>query len=733
MNKSPTESGRRIGMIADCLMLLVLMAAPPWALAYFIGWPLPDHLPTRSEFWDLVQRPMSTGFLLNLSACLGWLLWFWLAAGVFAAAASELSGTGKELRKLSTVLVGSIVLSVLGNRTPATAISAPSAETVTLPLPNEPPLGTVEVIEEVLPPQHDGAHTTYDSLWHVAHRMLGDGTRWPELFELNRGVVQPDGLALTDPDNIRPGWKIKGHVPQPPPDLDAQPTTEVASEPPPALDEQPLPIEPAVSTSTGAFVAIGLATAVSGAIVSARVWRRRRYRPGSRDRRDLEHPQGPIVRALRIAHDLHPEPDLRAEPQATAVGIRDGHEIILDLAAANGIGFVGPGAPPALRALLIHLVANGRNRIILTSNDLLGEQTMLPSAIKLVPDLDAVTEVLQQEPECAVLVTNATPECEEHVQAALASGAVVLLLGQWQRGGTIRVRADGTVSATTPDLHEQLSEAKLFSLPAAESAELLELFHAAEGGTEPAVESATTKPLLVRVLGDVRLVHRAESGERDLTNLLTNKHLELLAYLAVHHPRGARLDAVIEALWPDAPVERPRNSLHNLLSRLRRALAETGAADVVQSDKKGRLMLAPDRVDTDLAIVKQAGFEELAGFLRLYAGDFAEDCTSAWVEPFRESVRRDLLDALADLSRGLAGQPEKRLALLEQIRRLDRYNESVYRDILTVQAELGQLDSVPRTLALLRTELAELDHCPSPETVALADALSTRSLHAPKN
>jgi hypothetical protein len=321
------------------------------------------------------------------------------------------------------------------------------------------------------------------------------------------------------------------------------------------------------------------------------------------------------VRALRIVHELQPEHELQAEPHAITVGVRNGHEVVLDLAATNGIGFVGPGAPAALRSLLVHLVANGRNRVVLTDSDLLGEQTTLPSAIRVTADFEAAIELVQQVPQAAVLVATAAPEYEEQVRTALANGAVVLLHGQWPPGGTIRVRADGTVSATTPELHQALDEAKLFSLPVTDAAELLELFHEAEGGTEP----AAVKPLLVRVLGDVRLLQRDENKERDLTNLVTSKHLELLAYLAAHHPRGARLDAVVEALWPEAPVMRPRNSLNNLLSRLRRALAGTPAANVVKSDKKGRLMLDPDCVDTDLSTVKEAvttsGIADLARLL----------------------------------------------------------------------------------------------------------------------
>ncbi len=48
----------------------------------------------------------------------------------------------------------------------------------------------------------------YDSLWRLAERHLGDGRRWPEIYRLNTGRRQPDGLALADPDQVEEGWTL---------------------------------------------------------------------------------------------------------------------------------------------------------------------------------------------------------------------------------------------------------------------------------------------------------------------------------------------------------------------------------------------------------------------------------------------------------------------------------------------------------------------------------------------
>ncbi len=80
-----------------------------------------------------------------------------------------------------------------------------------------------------------------DTLWDLAEKYYGDGQRYPEIFEANRGVTQADGRALSDPDLIITGWTL------------AVPNVQVEEAPPAPTPDPPAPADPgdSVTGSTG--------------------------------------------------------------------------------------------------------------------------------------------------------------------------------------------------------------------------------------------------------------------------------------------------------------------------------------------------------------------------------------------------------------------------------------------------------------------------------------------------
>jgi DNA-binding SARP family transcriptional activator len=212
----------------------------------------------------------------------------------------------------------------------------------------------------------------------------------------------------------------------------------------------------------------------------------------------------------------------------------------------------------------------------------------------------------------------------------------------------------------------------------------------------------------------------------------------LLMFLAVH-PDGVTREALTAALWPDSPPARITNALHTGLSRLRRATrsATRGTLGDIVLVGHGRFRLDPSLVAVDYQRFvdarhahRAAGDDPrrqaaLRAMVDTYVGPFAEGMSSEWIETLRESLRREVLDALAALARARIGaDPEEALQLLEIACGFDPHNELRYCDIMRLQARLGRREAIPRTLAVLTARLAELGEQPDPEVIELAHRLT---------
>ena len=321
-----------MALLAAAITIGVL-AGIPWALLHYAGNPIPHSMPTMDAVKHTLTSPMTPQLFLKALSVIGWYLWLVLAASflvelVYATRqvnAPHIPTLGPT-QALAAALITAIGITALLRVAPVHA-----ADTSSAPAPSG---GRVAATAPLVAGSGlSGAHHSFgstrsaglsesvhtvrpgESLYSIAAQDLGNGDDWPQLYTLNQGVVQADGDKLTNPDLIRPDWKIRitsaaakqaapapqtttepaTHAPTNPTaptptttpnahSAPATPPTTPATPPHPAPaaghDQHQAPAQrrhggTAVSLPDGGTIGITLAIALGSALVLARRWRTR--------------------------------------------------------------------------------------------------------------------------------------------------------------------------------------------------------------------------------------------------------------------------------------------------------------------------------------------------------------------------------------------------------------------------------------------------------------------------
>ncbi|MFF0518831.1 BTAD domain-containing putative transcriptional regulator [Actinomadura nitritigenes] len=230
--RGPGDVLAGIGALAA---LAALLAGVPYALLTFFGSPIPSHLPAAS---DLSHR-IGPGSLIGILVVLVWLAWIQLALCVVVEVYAGIRGVGVPARvplaggtqslvhrlvvaALLLFTATSVIMPALSgglSQRPAHASAqeyhrVPDAPDRPAEAPPAPAESRTETLSEkpdttkiyrVHPPE--GRH--HESLWEIAEKCLGEGRRYKEIYDLNKGHVQPDGTRLTIASLIRPGWVLE--------------------------------------------------------------------------------------------------------------------------------------------------------------------------------------------------------------------------------------------------------------------------------------------------------------------------------------------------------------------------------------------------------------------------------------------------------------------------------------------------------------------------------------------
>ncbi|WP_412538658.1 LysM peptidoglycan-binding domain-containing protein [Longispora sp. K20-0274] len=280
--------------LAALVAVVGMTAGVPAGLVAFFGNPLPDSLPSSATGW---QNLLTAGFtdetVIGLVVVCLWLVWALWCYSLILETISLLNGREVRIRGNFSPMRGMAAVLIAGVlTTPAAAMAAtgpaPAAAAVTIVVPQTQPAtstvawtlpgtstqtpaeapattaaetavaradlprfavaahaGTLTV--EVAGQQHTIEVQAGDTLWGIAEQCLGNGSRYGEIYELNRDRYDAAGRMLGG-EHIETGWvlALPADATAPSPAAPA-PAPRTPSEVPPA--DSPAP--PAVTPASG--------------------------------------------------------------------------------------------------------------------------------------------------------------------------------------------------------------------------------------------------------------------------------------------------------------------------------------------------------------------------------------------------------------------------------------------------------------------------------------------------
>jgi LysM repeat protein len=213
--------------------VLLMMVTPAWH----------SGIPTWSQVVDSLTRPDDGHLLLAVLTVVAWLAWAAFTVSVVIETVAVVRGIPSPQlpflgppQRVAAVLVATAAILLAAPPLQSAPATRPVAEQTTITEIHQPVVNTddrlVDLSDSAGPavdlvthrPHRQAAanvakgHATQyktvtvkhgDTLWELAERYLGAGSRYREIADLNYGRPQLDGRTLTEAHWIYPGWVLR--------------------------------------------------------------------------------------------------------------------------------------------------------------------------------------------------------------------------------------------------------------------------------------------------------------------------------------------------------------------------------------------------------------------------------------------------------------------------------------------------------------------------------------------
>lgn len=232
---------------------------------------------------------------------------------------------------------------------------------------------------------------------------------------------------------------------------------------------------------------------------------------------------------------------------------------------------------------------------------------------------------------------------------------------------------------------------------------------------ETIVESA--KSLQVQAMSKFEVKNK--SGQ--LIKWRTKKTEELMALMVHHHNKLLTSDRIIEALWPDKELEKAKKMLYTTMYYLKKTLIPLGVSSIENQYSIKDMDFEGDFVELERLIVKlddnihgkwQSDHVKIFDKIqKLYQGGYLELDGYEWAEASKLEFEKRFI-ALAHKARYYyhhKQDDEKEIEILEQVLKIDEYQEHLYPELLQLYEKTGDLRAFEKTNEKYKEVIKEMD------------------------